>query len=77
MNNSDLFKKFEIESKTHSSIVGGFVTSVDTDTNNTGGHDVLESSNDNEGNYIGLDTVSTGPGDKDKPDIESQSLYFK
>ena len=66
MKKSDLFKKFEIKKREHSAIIGGFVTSMDSDTNRTGGYDVMESTN-KDGEYVGIDIVSTFPGDKDKP----------
>jgi len=69
MKKSDLFKKFEIDKLEHSTIVGGFLTSVGSDTNNTGGHDVLKNTYDSEGNSLGMDSIVTGPGDTDKPNV--------
>ena len=69
MKKSDLFKRFEIEKSEYPTILGGITTSMDSDTNSTGGHDIMESTN-KDGEYVGIDIVSTGPGDKDKPKLE-------
>ena len=70
MKNSDLFKKFEIKKSEYPTIIGGITTSMDSDTNSSGGRfDVLKNTYDSEGNGIGLDNIITGPGDLDQPKL--------